>query len=388
MALGRFAGPEADEIAIVARSSARADDAGRQAEAIYRELIAVLAAERSSTGDVVRETLFLRDVPRDLPRVLDARARVLADAGQAEQAPWPGFIEQAPVAAGARVELAASLVIPRRRDAWSVRDVPAQVPCRCAGCARSGARVVRLGDQTSLQTTNVHGTGTDAFAEALDMFAAAERLLERCGMGFGDVVRTWVHLRDIARDYDALNAARREFFRQRGIDPRPASTGVQGGPFPDAHDFSLTLSALQSPRPLDRTPMSTPLLSEAWSYGADFCRGLRVVEAGKVTLHVSGTASIDEAGRTAHVGDFGGQTARMLDNVASLLAEQGAGFEHVVSAVAYLRNAADAAALEEAFRARGFGGFPCAVVEAALCRPELLCETEAVAVLPLARGGA
>jgi enamine deaminase RidA (YjgF/YER057c/UK114 family) len=388
MAVGRFAGPEADEIAIVASSSARADDAGRQAEAIYRELIGVLAAERSSTRDVTRETLFLRDVRRDLPRVLEVRSRVLADAGQESEAPGPAFIEQAPIGARARVELAAAAVIPHRRDAWAVRDVRAAAACPCEGCRRSGARLVRLGDETALHTTNVYGTGDDAFAEALDMFVAAERLLAQFGMGFGDVVRTWVHLRDIARDYDALNAARREFFRQRGVDPRPASTGVQGGPFPDAHGFSLTVSALQSARPLRRTPMSTPLLSQAWSYGADFSRGLRVVEAGKVTLHVSGTASIDEAGRTAHVGDFAGQAGRMLDNVASLLAGEGAAFEHVVSAVAYLRDPADAAALDEVFRARGFGGFPCAVLEAPLCRPELLCETEAVAVLPLDTGGA
>ena len=156
------------------------------------------------------------------------------------------------------------------------------------------------------------------------MFCAAERLLDQCGMGFRDVVRTWIHLRDIDRDYDALNKARREFFRHRGIEQRPASTGVQGMPFPDAHDFSMSLQAVQSPRPLDVTRMSTPSLNEAWSYGADFSRGLRLAEANKVTLYVSGTASIDEAGRTVHVGDFEAQAERMLDNIESLLARQGA----------------------------------------------------------------
>lgn len=363
-------------------------DAARQAEGLYRELIAALTAERSSARDVTRETLFLRDVRRDLPRVLDVRARVLAEAGQEAEAPWPGFIGQAPIGPGALVELAAAAVIPRRRDAWSVRDVRAAATCLCAGCERSGARLVRLGDQTSLQTTNVYGTGRDAFAEAWSMFCVAERLLEQCGMGFGDVVRTWIHLRDIDRDYDVLNDVRREFFRQRGIEPRPASTGVQGGPFPDAHDFSIGLSALKAPRPLDLMPMSTPSLSEAWSYGADFSRGLRVVEANKVTLHVSGTASIDEAGRTVHVGDLAGQVDRMLHNIASLLSSQGATFADVVSGVTYLRNPDDAPVLRAMCRERGFDGFPCALVEARLCRPELLCEAETVAVLPLGTVGA
>jgi len=383
-ALRRFAGPEARELAIVCRPDGPSPDAGRQAEAIYRELVALLAAERASVRHLASETLFLRDVRHDLPLILAVRSRVLADSGQSAGAPLPGFIQQPPVAPDAAFELAAWAVVPRRRDAWSVRDVHAAPLCACEGCARSAARLVRLGDQTSLQTTNVYGLGYDAFEQVWNMFAEAQRLLEQCGMGIGDVVRTWIHLRDIDRDYDALNRARREFFRHCGIERRPASTGIQGIPFPDAHDFSLSLQAVKSSRPLDATPVSTPSLNEAWSYGAEFSRGLKLVEANKVTLFVSGTASIDEEGRTAHVGDFAAQADRMLHNVATLLARQGAGFADLASGVTYLKHAADAPALRSLFQARGFDGFPLAMVEAPLCRPELLCETEAVAILPLA----
>jgi enamine deaminase RidA (YjgF/YER057c/UK114 family) len=207
-------------------------------------------------------------------------------------------------------------------------------------------------------------------------------------MTFRDVARTWIHVRDIGRDYDAFNRARREFFRDCRLERRPASTGAQGAPFPDAHAFSLGLYAVKSTGPLDVSVMSTPFLNEAWSYGADFSRGLKVVQADDVTLHVSGTASVDEAGRTVHPGDFPAQVDRMLDNVASLLAGQGATFADVVSGVTYLRNPDDAPALRAMFRRRGFDGFPCAQVEAPLCRPELLCETEVLAILPRATAGA
>jgi enamine deaminase RidA (YjgF/YER057c/UK114 family) len=320
--------------------------------------------------------------------VLDARTRALADVGQGACAPAPAFIQQAPVARRASFELSAWAVVPRRRDAWSVRDVRAVPSCACEGCARSRARLVRLGEQTSLWTTNVYGAGGDAFEQASSMFRAAERLLEQGGMVLRDVVRTWIHLRDIDRDYDALNRARREFFRQHGIEPRPASTGVQGIPFPETHRCALTLHAVRSSRPLEIAPMSTPSLNEAWSYGADFSRGLRLTDANKVTLHVSGTASIDEGGRAVHVGSFAAQAERMLHNIASLLAGQGATFANLISGVAYVKNANDARALRSIFRRHGFDGFPCALVEAALCRPELLCEAEAVAVLPLAGAGA
>ncbi len=387
-ALHRFAGPVADELAILCRPEGQSLDTAHQAEAAYRALAELLDDNQSSFRDLTSETLFLRDVRQDLPLVLDIRTHVLADLGQGAWAPLPAFIQQAPIGEGSGVELAAWAVVPHHRDAWSMRDVRAAPLCACDGCARSGARLVRLGDQVTLHTTNVHGVGRDAFEQAFDMFCAAERLLHQCGMGFRDVTRAWIHLRDIDRDYDALNKARREFFRDRGIELRPASTGVQGIPFPDAHDFSLSLQAAQSPRPFDATVMSTPTLNEAWSYGADFSRGLRLTEANKVTLSISGTASLDEAGRTVHVGNFAAQVDRMLENIETLLAQQGAGFENLVSGITYLKNPSDAPALRSMYRERGFDKFPCALVEAPLCRPELLCETEAVAILPLETAGA
>jgi enamine deaminase RidA (YjgF/YER057c/UK114 family) len=42
-----------------------------------------------------------------------------------------------------------------------------------------------------------------------------------------DVVRTTCYLRDIERDYAAFNEIRTEFFKQQGLDPLPASTGIQ-----------------------------------------------------------------------------------------------------------------------------------------------------------------
>lgn len=386
--LRKFAGPEADELAILARPQGPSPDALLQAEAVYRSLPSLLAAHQASFRDLASETLFLRDIRRDLPAVLEVRARILADLGDSAGAVSPTFIQQAPLDDGAVFELAAAAVVPHDRDAWSVRDVPATPPCACEGCGQSAARLVRIGDRTSLYTTNIYGIGGDAREQAATMFREAERLLERCGMGFGDVVRTWIYLRDIDRDYGTLNQARRAFFLRHRIEPRPASTGVQGVPFPGAHDFAIRLDALQSSRVRDVSPMSTPMLNEAWSYGADFSRGLRVADANKVALYVSGTASIDAAGRTAHLGDFQAQADRMLHNIATLLARHGATFADVVSGVTYLKKRSDAPVLHSLLAQRGFDGFPLALLEAPLCRPELLCETEVVAMLPVATASA
>jgi enamine deaminase RidA (YjgF/YER057c/UK114 family) len=382
-AVRRFTGPEADQLSIVCRPQPVTSDVAAQAEAAYRDLTALLTAADVSVRDLTVETLHLRDVRRDVPAVLAARERVIGESGGRGRGLLPAVIQQPPLARDAAFELTASAVIPRHRDAWSVREVPAAPVCGCAGCAHSGARLVNLGEQTALWTTNIYGPGGDTFAQASTMFEAAEHLLDRCGMGFRDVIRTWIYLRDIDRDYAALNRARREFFQRHHIELRPASTGVQGGPLPDGHHVSLLLHAVQSTRPLDIAPISTPTLNEAWSYGAEFSRGLRVTDANAVTLHISGTASIDELGRTIHVGSLPGQVDRMLHNIETLLRRQGATFDDVLSGVVYVKRPADAPVLRAMCRERGFDGFPCALLEAPLCRPELLCEAEAVAMLPL-----
>jgi 2-iminobutanoate/2-iminopropanoate deaminase len=52
-------------------------------------------------------------------------------------------------------------------------------------------------------------------------------LLESEGCTWHDIVRTSCYLRDIDRDYDLFNQERTAFFKEQGLDPLPASTGIQ-----------------------------------------------------------------------------------------------------------------------------------------------------------------
>jgi enamine deaminase RidA (YjgF/YER057c/UK114 family) len=52
-------------------------------------------------------------------------------------------------------------------------------------------------------------------------------LLASEGCTWHDIVRTTCYLRDIERDYEAFNEERTEFFNEQGLDPLPASTGIQ-----------------------------------------------------------------------------------------------------------------------------------------------------------------
>lgn len=385
--LRRVEGPEAREVFLRCQPPAEIADAGRQAEAIYRALLVVLEAEGGSMASVVCETLFLRSLREDLGAVREARRRVLAASEGASGRGATTEIQQPPLDERARLEVSVQVLLPRRAPLL-VDTLEARSPCGCGECARSQGLRFHVGEEVRLHAGGLYGPGRDAYEQALAMFDVAEDLLHRAGMELRDVVRTWIHLRAIDRDYADLNRARRAFFEARGIEAPPASTGIGGGPAPEEHDLCLGFHAVKAQPSPERAAMSAPTMNEAPQYGADFARGVRIVDANKIALHISGTASVDEAGRTAHPGDFEAQVDRMLANVAALLEAQGAGFGDVVSAVTYLKRPADAGRLREKLRAAGFEGFPNVLVEAPICRPDLLCETEALAILPRAQGAA
>jgi enamine deaminase RidA (YjgF/YER057c/UK114 family) len=379
--LRRVEGPEARELYFHCQPPANTAAASRQAEAIYRAILGVVEAEGGSFRSVVAETVFLRNLRASVESVREARNRVVAAHGGVTHRPARTEIEQPPLNERACLEISVQAVLPNESPA-RFEPIETRSACSCSECARAHGLRIHVGAEVRFHAAGLCGPGENAYEQTLGMFALAENLLQRAGMALRDVVRTWIHMRHIDRDYGDLNRARRAFFAARGIDPVPASTGIGGGPVSEAHDLCLGLYAVKAGRPSVRTVMTSPTMNEAVQYGADFVRGMKMVETNKVALHVSGTASIDEHGRTAHADHFESQADRMLVNIAALLEGQGANFGDVVSAITYLKHPEDAGRLREKLHAAGFEGFPHALVAAQICRPDLLCETEALAVVP------
>jgi enamine deaminase RidA (YjgF/YER057c/UK114 family) len=379
--LRRVEGPAARELFLHCQPPADVADPGLQAAAMYRAILGALEAEGGGFGSVVAETVFLRDVAANLKPVRRARHQVLTARIAADHRPATTEIEQPPLDERACLEVSVQALLPRGSQ-LQFEPIAAEPSCTCVECTDVRGLRVQVGDEVRFHAGSLYGRGDGAYEQTLGMFGLAEELLQRAGMEFRDVVRTWIHMRDIDRDYGALNRARRAFFAARGIEPAPASTGIGGGLVPGAHDLCLGIYAVKAGRPVVKTVMTSPTLNEASEYGADFVRGLRVQEANKVALLVSGTASIDEHGRTVHDGDVAAQADRMLVNLAALLERQGACFADVVHAVTYVKHPTDAQRIRQKLREAGFGGFPQAMVVAPICRPDLLCETEALAVLP------
>jgi 2-iminobutanoate/2-iminopropanoate deaminase len=67
----------------------------------------------------------------------------------------------------------------------------------------------------------------DFRAQTLRTYHNITGLLEAEGATWKDIVRTTCYLRDIERDYALFNELRTQFFNEQGLNPLPASTGIQ-----------------------------------------------------------------------------------------------------------------------------------------------------------------
>jgi enamine deaminase RidA (YjgF/YER057c/UK114 family) len=128
------------------------------------------------------------------------------------------------------------------------------------------------------------------------------------------------------------------------------------------------------------------VLNEAYDYGSAFSRGMRIDINGLVILLISGTASIDSAGKTLHVGDLRAQTQRTYQNITALLAAEGATWKDVVRTTCYLRDIdRDYREFNQErtafYKSEGLNPLPASTgIQAKLCRPDLLVEMEAIAM--------
>jgi enamine deaminase RidA (YjgF/YER057c/UK114 family) len=231
---------------------------------------------------------------------------------------------------------------------------------------RSGARHLRL--MSVLPRPEVRGT--DVADLAYDMFAQARHALIDRGLAFSDVVRTWIYVRDIARNHAAFEQGRNRFFRELGLERLPASTCVEGALVDGSASLAMDLYAVAAHPAVTVSSIAPGLTGQA----------VTVAEPGRLSLYVSGTASpatIDGRDDVVAPGDLQGQLDGVFRNVRSSLDQAGMTFADGISAKAYLKHARDYPTFCEAARSHGLADdVPATVVVADIGRPECLCEIE------------
>ena len=216
-------------------------------------------------------------------------------------------------------------------------------------------------------------------AQTTEVFESIENVLADAGMTFGNVVRTWFYLDHILDWYDTFNRVRDAFFHSRKVYDGlvPASTGIGSANLSGAAITSCVLAVKPKVQGMVNVKaLPSPLQCAALQYGSSFSRAVEIdVPIGR-TLLISGTASIEPGGATAHVGDVKRQIQLTMDVVEAIIASRGMKWANATRAVMYLKNADYLADWNVWLGSNGLKNIPVAMMEADVCRDDLLVEFE------------
>lgn len=226
--------------------------------------------------------------------------------------------------------------------------------------------------------------GQDEAAQTQTAFERHARFLKSRGMTLLDnCLRTWIYVRDVDCRYAGVVKARNEVFARHGLTTNThfiASTGI-GGATERRNAFSAIdfLSVGNELSSKIGYLHALEFLNPTHEYGVAFERGAYIDLPEGRTFYISGTASIDRAGKCLYQGEVSAQADRLFLNIAKLLEDGGASLSDVRYLIVYLRDFADYATIAN-YLDRRFPDIPRLLTLARVCRPEWLIEVECVAV--------
>jgi enamine deaminase RidA (YjgF/YER057c/UK114 family) len=266
-------------------------------------------------------------------------------------------------------------------DIWTIMD--GKSPCG-RGWRRNGS--------TYLMLQNINGSRENESRpiQVRRMLDRAERILHENGASYGDVVRTWFYLSDILDWYPDFNKARSEKYGEFGIMPGPgdtrlllpSSTGIRGDtPSGAAATMDLMAFVEKAGRPAVVNKLSSAAQLDAFRYGSAFSRAAVIEQPDVSLIEVSGTAAIDERGRSLYPGDIRSQVNCTLDKIKTLISQEGAALADICAATVFVKRPEYADVFWKVAAVRGLENLPAVCVVADVCRKELLFEMDAEAVV-------
>jgi len=161
----------------------------------------------------------------------------------------------------------------------------------------------------------------------------------------------------------------------------PASTGIGAGNCAGAAVAAEALAIKPKNDSVRIQQVTSPLQCPAPDYKSSFSRAVEVLFCDHRRLYVSGTASIERSGATAHVGDAAKQIALTMEVVEAILESRRMSFSDVSRAIAYFKDMDDAPLFDAYCQKQHLSLLPIAVAHGDICRDELLFEIELDAVV-------
>jgi enamine deaminase RidA (YjgF/YER057c/UK114 family) len=327
------------------------------------------AALGLSPESAVFRRVYLSDAPNQVARLKDSR---LVD--DAEAGPVAVSIVQQPPLPGAKLALLAYHL----EDAGPVGK--RQLSPNHLLVEKNGTRHL----WSTRLCTGATNEPTSTADQTRDVFAGLTGALTGLGGTLRDnCVRTWIYVKDVDVFYQDMVASRIAVFRQHGMTRDThylASTGIEGS---CAHRYDTVL--MDACSNLDLAPDQVSYLNDfdrlcaTKDYNVTFERGTRIGYADRSHHFISGTASIDNAGRVLHPGDVLRQLGRALDNVDALLRSGGAALADMTHLLVYLRDPSDFDRVNACVRER-FPALPVLILRGAVCRPDWLIEVEGIGI--------
>jgi enamine deaminase RidA (YjgF/YER057c/UK114 family) len=234
-----------------------------------------------------------------------------------------------------------------------------------------------LGD---LRPTN---TSASRPRQVRQTFEKMEAALDRAGMDFTDVVRTWLYIDKILSWYGEFNRVRTDFFAERAIfnGVVPASTGIGAANCAGLALVGEAVAIKPKKQNVSVTTVASPLQCPAPQYNSSFSRAVEVALSDHRRLYISGTASIEPGGKTAHVGRCAKQIDLTMRVVRAILKSRQMDWKDVSRAIAYFKNMEDAPLLDLYCKKNNLPALPIAIAHGDICRDDLLFEIEADAVV-------
>jgi len=354
-------------------------------EATVRDFFEEVAAVAVKKGiSVVQEKVY--GPCADLEMILKARSLAYEKHGLNLEVP-PTFIEGAPCIGGlmAGVQMIGVECHTEEARVETIRYQGAPV-----------GHELRLPDCRKLFYAGVSGFDPDTDRNVTEqcggMFDRAEAMLQDQGLSSNDIVRTWIYMARLLDWYGEFNRVRTGCFTRydildsSGKGVLPASTGIQGKRI-SGEEIFMDVLAIRSDdaEKYQATPMCNASQNEAYDYGSSFSRGMAVAFDGKPELWVSGTASINDEGKTVHHGDEQNQVMATVLAIATLLEGQGSRLRDICQATAYCKGDCDYQAFERIVDHLDLKDIPFVPVLADVCRDELLFEIDSVAIKGLAQ---
>jgi len=277
---------------------------------------------------------------------------------------------------------------------WGVAPVNGETCVETVENPATGrGRLWRGNDFQMLHLASVFGTNPDGRLAA-GHAAQAERVFTNIGLGlaahgfrYPQVARTWIYNGRLLEWYHDLNRIRNAHFRKVGIGgedgaPFPASTGIQCRSGAEECVIDVLAVAPGKPGSITVEPVRcSPRQDQSFNYGSAFSRGMTFEIEGKRTIHISGTASINTAGDSTHLGDAECQSLETMMSIAAILEHQGGSLSNITSSTLFCKSHDAWLAWCRVSRLLQIPFFPKVCVLADVCRDNLLVEMEAVAVI-------